>query len=81
MKMFVGNRGVPWFDGTRGKKQVWRSIFEPKVFQKQMCCVLRKYLQYSWDFSALPTPPVIRRPGTCAPLPRGNSNTIKQNLR
>jgi len=29
-------RGVTRLDGARGKKQVWRPMFEPEVFRKQM---------------------------------------------
>ena len=28
-------RGVTRLDGARGKKQVWRPMFEPEVFRKQ----------------------------------------------
>jgi len=30
-------------DDARGKKQVWRPVFEPEVFRKQ-CTVLKKVL-------------------------------------
>jgi len=32
-------RGVTKLDGVSGKKQVWRSMFEPEVFQKQTYCI------------------------------------------
>jgi len=35
----VLNRSVTRLDGARGKKQVWRPIFEPEVFRKQMHCI------------------------------------------
>jgi len=36
---WVTNRGVTRLDGSRGKKQVWRPMFELEVFRKQMHCV------------------------------------------
>jgi len=30
------SRGVTRLDGVRGKKQVWRPMFEPEVFRKQI---------------------------------------------
>jgi len=32
--------GVKRLDGARGKKQVWRPMFEPEVFRKQMHCIV-----------------------------------------
>jgi len=36
--------GVTRLDGSRGKKQVWRPVFEPEVFRKQMYCTEVLYL-------------------------------------
>ena len=33
------NQGVTTFDGARGKKHVWRPMFETEVFRKQMHCI------------------------------------------
>jgi len=53
-------------DGSRGKKHVWRPMFEPEVFQKQMYCVEESiFVTLLRLFGA---PIVIRRPGNCAPL-------------
>jgi len=32
-------RGTMRLDGARGKKQVWRPMFEPEIVPKQMCCI------------------------------------------
>jgi len=32
-------RDVTSLDGARRKKQVWRHMFEPEVFRKQICCI------------------------------------------
>ena len=32
-------RGVTRLDGGRGMKQVWRPVFEPDDFWKQMHCI------------------------------------------
>jgi len=32
-------RNVISLDGARAKKQVWRPVFEPDVFRKQMYCI------------------------------------------
>jgi len=60
-------RDVTRLDDARGKKQVWRPMFEPELFRKQMY-----YTEEStcgWDFSSPPqsfvAPIVIRRPGNC----------------
>ena len=39
IKDFVWIRGVTRLDGVWGKKQVWRPVFEPEVFRKQMYCI------------------------------------------
>jgi len=31
--------GVRRLDGARGKKQVWRPMFEPEIFRNQMYCM------------------------------------------
>jgi len=36
---FHGIRGVTKFDGTRGKRQIWRSKLETEVFRKQLYCI------------------------------------------
>jgi len=33
------DRGVTRLNGARGKKRVWRPLFEPEVFRKQMYCI------------------------------------------
>ena len=35
----VVRRDVTRLDGARGKKQVWRPMFEPEVFWKQIYCI------------------------------------------
>jgi len=32
-------RSVTRLDGARGKKKIWRPIFEPEAFRKQMYCI------------------------------------------
>jgi len=64
-------RGVTKLDGTRGKKQVWRPMFEPEVFRKYS--VLKKVLVCD-IFGTFRRPPAIRRlhsnlaPGELCPL-------------
>jgi len=36
---FHANREVTRLDGARGKKQVWRPLFESELFQKQIYCI------------------------------------------
>jgi len=31
--------GVTRLDGARGKKQVWRPVFQPEIFRNQMYCL------------------------------------------
>jgi len=38
-KTYVSRRGVTWLDGARVKKLVWRPMFEPEIFWKQMHCI------------------------------------------
>ena len=72
--------GVARLDGARGKKQVWRPHVRTWGLSEEDIQYWRKYLWHCWDFSASPVvirfPPqlfgnstVIRRPGSCFPLP------------
>jgi len=66
-------RGVARLDGARGKKQVWRPMFESQIFRKQFYSIE----EYSCDIVGIFGAPhshsaplvVIRRPVNCAPLP------------
>ena len=59
-------RGATRLDGARGKKQVWRPMFEPEVFRKQMYCIEESAYDIVVTFWS---PAVIRRQAKCAPLP------------
>jgi len=50
--------GVSRSDGARGKKQVWCPVFEPEVFQEQLCCI---------EESACDVVGTFRHPGHCVP--------------
>jgi len=56
-------RGVPRLNRSRGKKHVWRSMFELEVIWEKIYCVKEKYLRHCWGFSALP---LIWGPGHCS---------------
>ena len=38
----LAGRGVKRLDGIRGKKPVWRPMFEPEVFRKHRLCTVLK---------------------------------------
>jgi len=59
-------RGATRLDGAWGKKQVWRPMFEPEVFWKQMYCIEESAYDIIVTFWS---PAVIRRQERCAPLP------------
>ena len=58
-------RGVTRLDGARGKKQVWRPMFEFEVFRNQIYCIEESTLILLGLFGA---PIVIGHPENCAPL-------------
>ena len=43
-------RSVTRLDGARGKEQIWRPMFEPEVFRKQMYCIDESTCDIAWNF-------------------------------
>jgi len=68
--MIVFRRGATKLDGARDKKQVWRTMFEPEVFRKQMHCIeestcgtigtFRRLSQWFGARGIVPLPPSLR---------------------
>ena len=58
-------------DGARGKKQVWRHMFEPELIRKQMYCteVLVTFLGLFGTPQSYGAFIVIWRPGNCGACP------------
>ena len=64
--------GVSRSDGARGKKQVWCPMFEPEVFQEQLCCI---------EESTCDVVGTFRRPGYCYPFsPRCCASCLNRRI-
>jgi len=46
-------RGVTRLDGARGNKQVWRPMFKPEIFRKQMYFLKKVLVTLLWLFGPL----------------------------
>jgi len=81
------SRGVTRLDSARGKKQVWRPMFEAEIFRKQMYCVDESTCDSVGTFRRFPqwfdAPIATRRPGIAplvTPLLQSNSMLLQHLL-
>ena len=54
-------------DGARGKKQVWRPVFEPEVLPKEIYCSEESICDFAGTFRPPPQSFGVARSGSATP--------------
>jgi len=63
-------------DGARGKKQVWRPMFEPEVFRKQMYCI-EVLVTLTYGNFGLMKGKIFNSPNFCATVRKTNRKVLQ----